>query len=182
MNALCLNFCVQICSIDLFFFFFLSAGTYTIFAKRALGDAGNSQIALLESLELSDRHVLQPKFDSDIENYSANVAEDITSMFVRAKAVDKDGVPTVIVQGSAEANGARSRRLDLLPGPNKIYVVVQAPNRVSTKTYTITVTRKYKRPSALASPAAVLDKLIPSLDLGLNPLFDPVSLQCLFEV
>lgn len=90
---------------------------------------GKSADNSLASLTLS-AGVLQPSFQYDITNYTAEVANDVTSVVVSATPSSPGATIESVTGGE-----------DLAVGENKIQVVVKAENGV-TAAYTITVTRK----------------------------------------
>ena len=83
----------------------------------------------LASLTLSSG-TLSPAFKYNVTNYTAEVANDVTSVVVSAKPSNANATVESV-------NGGEN----LAVGANKIQVVVKAENGV-TATYTITVTRK----------------------------------------
>ena len=83
----------------------------------------------LASLTLSSG-TLSPAFKYNVTNYTAEVANDVTSVVVGAKPSNANATVESV-------NGGEN----LAVGANKIQVVVKAENGV-TATYTITVTRK----------------------------------------
>lgn len=83
----------------------------------------------LASLTLSSG-TLSPTFKYNVTNYTAEVANDVTSVVVSAKPSNANATVESV-------NGGEN----LAVGANKIQIVVKAENGV-TATYTITVTRK----------------------------------------
>ena len=83
----------------------------------------------LASLTLSSG-TLSPAFKYNVTNYTAEVANDVTSVVVSAKPSNANATVESV-------NGGEN----LAVGANKIQIVVKAENGV-TATYTITVTRK----------------------------------------
>lgn len=83
----------------------------------------------LASLTLSSGS-LSPAFKYNVTNYTAEVANDVTSVVVSAKTSNANATVESVKGGE-----------NLLVGANKIQIVVKAENGV-TATYTITVTRK----------------------------------------
>lgn len=77
----------------------------------------------LSELNLS-KGVLNPKFDTEISNYTVVLEKDVTSISINAKAKDS--------KASIEGNG----KVALKPGENIIYVVVTAEDG-TTRTYEI---------------------------------------------
>lgn len=83
----------------------------------------------LASLTLSSGS-LSPAFKYNVTNYTAEVANDVTSVVVSAKTSNANATVESVKGGE-----------NLSAGANKIQIVVKAENGV-TATYTITVTRK----------------------------------------
>lgn len=83
----------------------------------------------LASLTLSSGS-LSPTFKYNVTNYTAEVANDVTSVVVSAKTSNANATVESVKGGE-----------NLSVGANKIQIVVKAENGV-TATYTITVTRK----------------------------------------
>lgn len=83
----------------------------------------------LASLTLSSGS-LSPAFKYNVTNYTAEVANDVTSVVVSAKTSNANATVESVKGGE-----------NLSVGANKIQIVVKAENGV-TATYTITVTRK----------------------------------------
>ena len=83
----------------------------------------------LASLTLSSGS-LSPAFKYNVTNYTAEVANDVTSVVVSAKTSNANATVESVKGGE-----------NLSVGDNKIQIVVKAENGV-TATYTITVTRK----------------------------------------
>lgn len=83
----------------------------------------------LTSLTLSSGS-LSPAFKYNVTNYTAEVANDVTSVVVSAKTSNANATVESVKGGE-----------NLSVGANKIQIVVKAENGV-TATYTITVTRK----------------------------------------
>ncbi len=109
----------------------------------------------LSGLSLSSG-TLSPSFDPAITTYSASVPNTVSSITVTPTSADTGASITV---NSSDA----SKPIPLVVGSNAITVVVTAPNGLSAKTYTVTVTC---RPS--------LSALVPSSGT-LNPAFDAAT-------
>ena len=122
--------------------------TYTVTVTRA---ASISTDATLMSLSLSEG-ALTPGFDSDTTIYTANVTNDVSSITVTAATADPSAT-VVIKKGSTEATGG-TVTLDV--GSNTITVEVTAEDTSTTKTYTVTVTRKTRRPPTPHRSSAAL--------------------------
>ena len=114
----------------------------------------------LSNLELSNG-TLDPAFDKDTLNYTATVANSVSSVKVMPTYT---GDTAVTVNGKDVASGAYSEDIALEVGPNAITVVA------GDKTYTITVTREEEE-----QPPVGEKPLLDGLELSegtLTPAFD----------
>ncbi|AKL96033.1 cell wall/surface repeat protein [Clostridium aceticum] len=134
-----------------------STKSYTVVVTR-----GASNNADLSNLTLSEG-TLSPVFASGTTDYTASVANAVTSITVTPTVVDATAMVTV--NGAAVVSGAASGAINLDVGANTITVVITAQD-ASMKTYTLVVTRE----AAALSDNANLSGL--SLSSGtLNPVF-----------
>lgn len=93
--------------------------------------------AALSHLTISSG-TLSPAFVPETTSYTANVPYAVSS--IKVNATMKDNSATMTVNGSPVASGQPSQDISLNVGANSITVVVAAKD-LSTKTYTISVTR-----------------------------------------
>nr|WP_145164926.1 Ig-like domain-containing protein [Paenibacillus terrae] len=93
--------------------------------------------AALSHLTISSG-TLSPAFVPETTSYTANVPYAVSS--IKVNATMKDNSATMTVNGSPVASGQPSKDISLSVGANSIKVVVIAED-LSTKTYTISVTR-----------------------------------------
>ncbi|BAU52148.1 Cadherin-like beta sandwich domain protein [Mucilaginibacter gotjawali] len=107
--------------------------TYTITVTRSL--PANAD---LTKLTLS-AGTLTPVFATATTSYTASVANSVTSLTVTPKA--SDALATITVNGTAVSSGTASGGIPLSVGPNTVTTIVTAQDGVTTKTYTVTVTR-----------------------------------------
>ena len=98
---------------------------------------------------------LTPAFASDVENYTATVADDVARVAFEAETNDDgatvlffDGVDSALADADEMAEG---HQVDLGFGMNTVKVEVTAEDTMTKKTYTVNVTRKL-----LEGPIAVL--------------------------
>jgi hypothetical protein len=96
-------------------------------------------VADLSSLKLSAGS-LSPAFSADTTQYSVLVPETVTAVKVTAAAAQPSSVITV--DDVTLPSGRASGWYGLAPGENAIAVVVTAEDGVTTKTYTLTITRQ----------------------------------------
>jgi gliding motility-associated-like protein len=82
---------------------------------------------------------LSPLFAPATTNYTTSVGNGITSITVTPTT--SDATATVKVNGTAVTSGTASGAIPLIVGPNTITTIVTAPDGVTTKTYTLTITR-----------------------------------------
>jgi trimeric autotransporter adhesin len=94
--------------------------------------------AALSGLTLNNG-VLSPAFAPAAYNYTANVANNITS--IKVTPVTAAASATITVNGKAVVSGAASTGLPLAVGPNVVSVIVTAQDGTTTTTYKSTITR-----------------------------------------
>ncbi|WP_175491109.1 Ig-like domain-containing protein [Pontibacter chinhatensis] len=126
---------VEVSSVTFYF-----SGLNTLYLDNlVVGPAGAtlSSNANLSNLALSGT-TLSPAFSANTVNYTASVANAVTSVTVTPTKADANA--TVSINGTVLTGGATSRAVNLNVGANTITVVVTAQNG-STKTYTVTITR-----------------------------------------
>ena len=128
----------------------LRVGTNTINVVVTAGDGSTTKVytltvtrppstnAELSSLGVSDV-TLSPEFSGGTTNYTASVVNNINTVSVSPTSSDDSA--TVTVNGSVVAGGAASEPINLSVGTNKIDVVVTAQDGITTKTYTLILTR-----------------------------------------
>ena len=108
---------------------YTTAGTFT-----TLSDNDN-----LANLTLSTG-TLAPTFASGTSSYTASVPNTTTSITATPTAAQANA--TITVNGSAVVSGSASGSIALSVGPNTITTVVTAQDGITTKTYTVIVTRQ----------------------------------------
>ncbi|WP_299583997.1 cadherin-like beta sandwich domain-containing protein [Mucilaginibacter sp.] len=132
----------------------LTTNSYIITATRA-----PSAIATLANFAISSG-TLSPVFASATSSYTASVGSAIASITVTPTISAAGAI--VKVNGTIAASGAASASIPLAVGTNTITTVVTAQDGITTKTYTLTVTR----PSALSANALLTSlKLTPATPL-----------------
>ena len=105
----------------------------------ALTEEVASTDATLSALALSGV-TLSPAFDADTETYTASVANSVATTTVTAMATDAGA--TVAVTPSTDADAVTSgHQVNLGVGPTTITATVTAEDGMTTKTYTVVVTR-----------------------------------------
>jgi len=157
--------------------FALPAANYTVTAFNSAGDSVTTVVNIavtttnadLADLQIS-KGALSPSFATGTTSYTANVTVDTTA--VRVTPVTANSQATVKVNGSAVTSGSPSPFVILSPGSNIINVVVTAADGVTTKTYTVTVTR----PSSTSSNNDHLSSLVLSSGT-LSPGFDGATVS-----
>ena len=129
----------------------LTTGTVAVMAVVESNDAS------LSGLVLSDGN-LSPVFASATTNYTATVANAVTSLTVTPTATDAGA--TITVGGTAVSSGVASAAITLGVGDTSIPVVVTAEDGSTMMTYTITVTLAAAMPTAVisaTSPASLTE-------------------------
>lgn len=119
--------------------------TYTVTVTRAA-----STNADLSALSLSNG-TLAPVFAAATTGYTASVGSATTALAVTPTVAS--GSSSVTVNGVATASGSASGPIALNAGSNTITTVVTAQDGITTKTYTVTVTRAYPITATGTSPA-----------------------------
>ncbi len=133
--------------------------TYTLTVTRAL-----SPDASLSGIQISTG-ALSPAFASGTASYTASVSNVTTSITVTPTTTN--AIATVKVNGTSVSSGSASGPIFLSVGQNTITTVVTAQDGVTTKTYTVAVTR-------VASANANLSGINPSAT-PLSPAFAPAT-------
>jgi len=110
--------------------------------------------------------VLSPTFSPLTGSYTTNVANTLTSVTVTPTVSGEDA--TVTVNGNNVASGAASNPIALGVGPNLITILVRAKDGVTTRTYTVNVSRGSAAVVA-TSPAVVIDSSRATLNGTTNP-------------
>jgi gliding motility-associated-like protein len=123
--------------------------TYTITVTRAA--AANANIL---KLKLS-AGVLSPTFAQATLSYTASVANTVSSVTITPTTSDSNA--TVKVNGVTVASGTASPAIALSVGSNVITTVATAQDGVTTKTYTVTVTRAMGGANSFYQPSSVVN-------------------------
>ena len=118
--------------------------------------------AQLSALKLS-KGTLSPSFNKALYEYTATVDNSVTSITVTPTAVDSTA--TIEVEGDEVPSGVSSSNISLDEGTNVINVKV-TDTKGNSKTYVLTITRKYPKTNADLSSLSVTDGT-------LSPVFDP---------
>ncbi|MFI5137553.1 MAG: cadherin-like beta sandwich domain-containing protein, partial [Sphingobacteriales bacterium] len=149
----------------------LSAATnYTVTAYNAAGGVpATVNIKVIENTNLASLKLssgtLTPVFAAGTTSYAASVANTITS--ITATPTTADVLATVTVNGIEVTSGSASAGIPLTVGPNVISTVVTARDGVTTKTYTVTVSRAPSANAALShftlTPATALTQTTPGI-------------------
>ncbi len=138
--------------------------TYTVTITRAAPPLSNN--ANLAGLTLSVG-ALTPAFNPATQSYSLSVPNTTTATTVTA-TVQGPGA-TITVNGTSVGSGVPSGAIGLNVGANSIIVLVRAQDGVTTKPYTVTVTRAAPAPSNNAN----LSGIVVSAGGTLRPTFNP---------
>jgi alpha-tubulin suppressor-like RCC1 family protein len=108
--------------------------------------------ANLSNLVLSSS-ALNPVFSSATTGYTATVASTTTTISVTPTVATPTS--TIKVNGASVVSGSASTPIFLLPGNNTINVTVTAQDAITTKTYTISVTRLSPAPEIGVTQSAI---------------------------
>ena len=110
--------------------------TYTVTVNRAaIVLSGNNN---LSALDVSAGALIET-FDAGTPSYTVTAPNTTTDTTVTATVADPTA--TLTINGSAATSGVPSASIALAVGPNPIPIVVTAED-LSTKTYTVTITRE----------------------------------------
>jgi len=154
------------------------AKNYTITAYNAYDSAsavvniGVAGSAALSAFKISNG-VLTPTFSAATINYSANVANGLASMTVTPTAVDPSA--TIKVNGVTVSSGNASQSLPLAVGPNTITIAVTSGDEVTTKTYTLVVTKAPSANANLSTLGQSVGGLMPAFSSGTISYTENVS-------
>jgi alpha-tubulin suppressor-like RCC1 family protein len=129
--------------------------TYTITVTRA-----PSSVSTLSGL-VPGSGSLSPAFASGVTSYTTAATNATTSITVRPTVTDTTA--TIKVNGTTVTSGSNSQSIPLTVGANTITVLVTAQDHITTRTYTLTVSRA---PSSIST----LSNLIPNSG-SLSPVF-----------
>lgn len=113
-----------------------------------------------------------PSFHPSITNYSCSVENGVLWVSVVPTSADTDATLQVRINGSAfapVASGQESSQLLLNVGPNVIEVKVTAQDAVTTRTYSIAVTRAALPPTAATLAATNITISSATLNGTVNP-------------
>lgn len=132
--------------------------TYTLTVTRAA--SANADLSSLSIIALGvttgSASALSPSFSAGTTSYTMTATHDLSQVFV--SPVSADSKATLKMNGGTIASGA-SRAVELADGANTITVESIAPDGVTTKTYTVTITR--------AGPALTIPSdILPSGQVG----------------
>lgn len=160
----------------------LAQGTNYTFKAYAINAAGTSYSSVLSfatatpssnaelsALSLSGGGLL-PTFDPAITGYAADVTKETSSVALTVVSAQADATIRIRVNGgqyNLVGSGSPSAPLALAFGPNTVEVLVTAQDGVSTKNYSVTVTRSSVSSNALLSSlSASAGSLSPSFVSG----------------
>jgi alpha-tubulin suppressor-like RCC1 family protein len=134
------------------------AQTYTVVVARAPSTNANLSNLVLSGVSLS------PDFDSGTLSYTASVPNATTSLTVTPTVVDSTA--TVKVNNVTVNSGSASGNINLAVGNNTITTVAKAQDGVTTKSYTVVVTRAPSSNANLANLAQNTGTLSPAFASG----------------
>ncbi|MEN6348832.1 MAG: cadherin-like beta sandwich domain-containing protein [Syntrophomonas sp.] len=108
-----------------------STKTYTLVITRA-----SNNYADLSGLSINPG-TINPVFEKDTLNYTASVSREVESIAITAISTDEKA--SVTINGSPAAGGDST--IDLEKGENTITIIVNAEDGVTSRTYTLVITR-----------------------------------------
>jgi uncharacterized repeat protein (TIGR02543 family) len=136
-----------------------ATSTYTVTVTR---EAGTNSDASLSDLAISSG-TLSPAFSVGTTNYTASVANSLSSGFTVTPTKSQSAATTVQYLG---ATGTTPFTGDLGVGANIIRTVVTAQNGTTQQTYTVTVTRAASTDATLSDLALSSGTLSPAFASG----------------
>lgn len=145
-----------------------SQKTYTITVDRATPPppSGNNNLSALSVRVGNTAQALSPPFASGTQNYTVNVATDVTEVTVIATKSD----PNAVISGDVPNSGQANITLTGAGTTTRVSITVTAPNGIA-KAYTIDVIRA--APAAPLRPASAPDLIDQddtcTLDIPNNP-------------
>ncbi|MCX6874729.1 MAG: immunoglobulin domain-containing protein [Verrucomicrobia bacterium] len=142
---------------------------YRVIATNSLGTARGADMTFVTAMSANanlaslstSTGTLSPSFDSATTNYTTRVSNTTPSITITPTVAD--ALASVRVHGSLVNSGGASAPIQLAVGSNVISVAVTAQDGITTKTYTVTVTRVSTN-AALASLATSVGMLNPAFD------------------
>jgi hypothetical protein len=120
-----------------------------------------NNVAALSGLVLSSGP-LTPGFSSAATGYTATVSNSTTSVTLTPTVSDPHA--TVTVNGALVTSGSASGPINVNAGGNPLSVVVTAQDGVTTKTYTVTVTRAAVLATMTTLPASGVGTILATLN------------------
>jgi len=119
---------------------------YTVTAYNGFNTSNSAVVSIkvlsnnakLANVQLS-KSSLSPAFSPTTSSYTAAVGNTITLITVTPKSSDPNA--GITVNGVAITSGTASGSINLNIGPNTVTIIVTAQDGVTTKTYTVTVSR-----------------------------------------
>lgn len=142
-----------------------SSKTYTITVNR--GAPTLSADATLTTI-MPSAGTLSPAFTSANGNYTLSVANSVTNITLKPNTTNGNAI--VALDGVVVPPGQTSQPIALTVGTKTVNFTVTAQDGVSTKTYTVVITRE----APAASANANLSNLLTNRGL-LNPMFSPTT-------
>ena len=143
----------------------ITTRTYTVTVTRA---EPSSTDATLKGLILSD--VNFGTFSSATTSYTAQVANSVLQTTVSLAVSDSGANYVIKLGGTTDADGT----ISLAVGSNVITVVVTAEDGVTTRTYTVTVTRAESPTPEKSSDASLSTLILSGIDFG---IFDSTTIS-----
>jgi len=144
------------------------AATYTVTAYNSFGSTSATVVLTIANADLASMQpnagLLSPIFARGITNYTDTVS--YTNAAIKITPAASDPSATIKVNGVAVASGSPSQAIPLVQGLNTITTAVTATDGISSKTYTVTVFRKY-------SNDANLSFMQPTAGM-MSPIFTPL--------
>ncbi|WP_162260362.1 cadherin-like beta sandwich domain-containing protein, partial [Rhizobium sp. Root73] len=136
--------------------------TYTATVTRSVPPPASSD-ATLVGIGLSNSR-LSPAFSSGTLFYNSTVANNIPAIRVTPYASDANA--TITVNGIPVVSGAMSGAINVAVGSNPVTILVTAEDGLTTKTYTVDISRAPSTNAGLGSLYLSRGSLSPSFNVG----------------
>ncbi len=121
-------------------------------------------------------HPIVPEFHPETLSYTATVENHVASLSV-APIARSVGTSTIRVNGIETTSGTASEAIGLVVGENTVTVRVDGVDGFSSRTYSVTITRKPSTDATLASLAVSQGTLTPSFTDTISDYTDTVDIE-----
>ncbi|RPF42067.1 putative sugar-binding protein [Hydrogenoanaerobacterium saccharovorans] len=131
----------------------IRSSAYQIPARTAIANNAN-----LESLAIAGA-TLSPEFNADVTAYNVTIPSSVAQLAVSAKSMETSAAVSIQLDGTAIQSGTL---FDVPKGKSTLTITVTAPDKTTTKTYSVKINR-------IANSDAFLESMILN---GINGTFE----------